>query len=207
MKCAFCGVHACYTGKIEDAPDDCPMKTQRDLLKEAEKEYLRDDMRNLTIAASEVEAEGYMKWCRLREIMEFARKINARKIGLAFCIGLSREAREVVKVFEANGFGVFSVCCKCGDIKKGELGVPEQFRIRREDEAACSPIAQALLLKQSKTDLNVLLGLCVGHDSLFIKYSEAPVTVLAAKDRVLGHNPLAAIYSSYYKSKLTINKP
>ena len=33
---------------------------------------------------------------------------------------------------------------------------------------------------------------------------EAPVTVSAAKDRVLGHNPMAAIYlaDSYYKEKL-----
>jgi len=46
--------------------------------------------------------------------------------------------------------------------------------------------------------------LCVGHDSLFIKYSEAPITILAVKDRVLAHNPLGAIYQaeSYYKNKL-----
>ena len=37
----------------------------------------------------------------------------------------------------------------------------------------------------------MLVGLCVGHDSLFIKYSEAPVTTLVTKDRVLAHNPVA----------------
>ena len=48
---------------------------------------------------------------------------------------------------------------------------------------------------------NVLLGLCVGHDSLFFKYTEAPCTVLAVKDRLLGHNPMAAVYNvdSYYR--------
>lgn len=68
----------------------------------------------------------------------------------------------------------------------------------------CNPIGQAKLLNDRKTDLNIILGLCVGHDSLFIKYSDAPITVLAAKDRVLGHNPLAAIYTShsYYNKKL-----
>jgi len=47
----------------------------------------------------------------------------------------------------------------------------------------------------------VLLGLCVGHDSLFIRQATAPVTVLAVKDRVTGHNPLAALYTSetYYQ--------
>ncbi|MBW2121998.1 MAG: DUF1847 domain-containing protein, partial [Deltaproteobacteria bacterium] len=50
------------------------------------------------------------------------------------------------------------------------------------------------------TDFNILLGLCVGHDSLFLKYAEAFSTVLIVKDRVLGHNPAAALYTtdSYY---------
>jgi uncharacterized metal-binding protein len=49
--------------------------------------------------------------------------------------------------------------------------------------------------------LDYLIGLCVGHDSLFFKHSDAPVTVLVAKDRVLGHNPVAALYTShsYYR--------
>jgi uncharacterized metal-binding protein len=59
-------------------------------------------------------------------------------------------------------------------------------------------------LPHARTELNLLLGLCVGHDSLFMKHSVAPVTVLAAKDRVLGHNPLAAIHiaDGYYRAKL-----
>ena len=48
------------------------------------------------------------------------------------------------------------------------------------------------------TDFNLMLGLCVGHDSMFLKYSEALVSVIAVKDRLLGHNPLAALYSGYY---------
>jgi uncharacterized metal-binding protein len=46
----------------------------------------------------------------------------------------------------------------------------------------------------------------VGHDSLFFSFAEAPTTVLAVKDRVTGHNPLAAIYLSdtYYQK---IKKP
>jgi uncharacterized metal-binding protein len=46
-----------------------------------------------------------------------------------------------------------------------------------------------------------MLGLCIGHDTLFIKYCRVPLTVLAVKDRVFGHNPLAALYlanTSYY---------
>ena len=66
----------------------------------------------------------------------------------------------------------------------------------------CNPVLQAMILNREGTDFNVILGLCVGHDSLFLKYSEALCTVLAVKDRVLGHNPLAAVYNldSYYRS-------
>ena len=68
----------------------------------------------------------------------------------------------------------------------------------------CNPIHQAKRLNAEGTELNIIMGLCVGHDCLFTKYSEAPVTTLVAKDRVLGHNPVAALYTadSYYKRLL-----
>jgi uncharacterized metal-binding protein len=45
-----------------------------------------------------------------------------------------------------------------------------------------------------------MLGLCVGHDSLFLRYIEALTTIFAVKDRVTGHNPMATLYTSnsYY---------
>jgi uncharacterized metal-binding protein len=65
----------------------------------------------------------------------------------------------------------------------------------------CNPIFQAKLLNHSNTQFNIVLGLCVGHDALFFQHAQAPTTVLAVKDRVTGHNPLAAIYlvDSYYR--------
>ena len=65
----------------------------------------------------------------------------------------------------------------------------------------CSPITQAEILNSEGTEFNIVVGVCVGHDSLFIKYSQAPVTVLIAKDRVFGHNPAAGLYlsGSYYR--------
>lgn len=46
------------------------------------------------------------------------------------------------------------------------------------------------------------------NKNLFVKYSEAPITVFAVKDRVLAHNPLGVIYQadSYYKDKLFSEK-
>jgi uncharacterized metal-binding protein len=63
-------------------------------------------------------------------------------------------------------------------------------------EACCNPVLQAGLLNDLKTQLNVIVGLCVGHDSLFMRHSEAPVTTLIVKDRVLGHNPAVALYTA-----------
>ena len=74
--------------------------------------------------------------------------------------------------------------------------------------AMCNPILQARLLNEAHTDLNVVIGLCVGHDSLFYKYSEAYATTLVTKDRVTGNNPAAALYTaeSYYKKKFHLDR-
>jgi len=94
-------------------------------------------------------------------------------------------------------FEVASVCCKVCGIDKSAHGLP---RLHGEEgvEASCNPIGQAAILNREGTELNVALGLCMGHDILFNRHSEAPVTTFAVKDRVLAHNPLGAIYSNYY---------
>jgi uncharacterized metal-binding protein len=106
---------------------------------------------------------------------------------------------------EAQGFEVVSVICKVGRTPKENIGIRGEEKVRiGEFESMCSPIAQAMILNEVKTDFNIMVGLCVGHDSLFLKYSEAYCTVLVAKDRVLGHNPCAALYTagSFYARML-----
>jgi uncharacterized metal-binding protein len=128
--------------------------------------------------------------------------MSFERLGLAFCIGLAKEAGIVEQILRDRGFGVVSVLCKAGRTPKEMIGLTDDDKIYKgTDEAMCNPIFQAKLLNRSKTELNILLGLCVGHDSLFFRYAEAPTTVLAVKDRVTGHNPLAAIYlsDSYYR--------
>jgi uncharacterized metal-binding protein len=127
--------------------------------------------------------------------------MNYERLGFVFCIGLAREAEAVSGILKNQGFDLVSVACKVGCVPKEELGLEEQEKIYiGEYESMCNPILQAKVVNQAKTQFNVLLGLCVGHDSLFFKYAKAPTTVLAVKDRVTGHNPLAAVYISgnYY---------
>ncbi len=149
-------------------------------------------------ASAEVEGQYYGKLTRVEETLVFARKIGARKIGIATCIGLIEETRVFAKFLKQGGMEPYAVLCKVGSIDKTEIGIPDEIKVKPgNDESCCNPVLQAMLLNQWKSDLNVLVGLCVGHDSLFIRHSEAPVTTLIAKDRVLGHNPVAALYTSH----------
>ncbi|RLI24768.1 MAG: metal-binding protein [Candidatus Hecatellales archaeon] len=188
---------------MESLPENCPMRLLPDLASLLAKKYLEEENGRLFRAAASVEREGYLKWPRLREILELARRLGVRRVGIAFCIGLSEEAEMVSKVFEEWGFQTVSVCCKCGAVDKAEAGLGREVRFREDFDPACNPILQAELLNRAETELNVLLGLCVGHDALFYKYSKAPVTTLAAKDRVTGHNPLAALHTAYLRRLLS----
>lgn len=138
---------------------------------------------------------------RIQETAEFARKMGYRRLGVAFCAGLHDETRVLVDILQAQGFDVVSVVCKVGATPKEAIGLRDDQKVRvGEFEPMCNPIAQAAILNAAHTEFNVLVGLCVGHDSLFLKYSDALCAVLVAKDRVLGHAPAAALHtaSSYY---------
>jgi uncharacterized metal-binding protein len=142
---------------------------------------------------------------RVQEICEFAKKMSYKKLGIAFCAGLQGEARALTAILKAQGFEVVSIICKVGCTPKEAIGIEQNEKIRiGEFEVMCSPIIQAYILNEEKTDFNILVGLCVGHDSLFFRYSKAFTTVLIAKDRVLAHNPVGALYTkgSYYRRLL-----
>jgi uncharacterized metal-binding protein len=191
----------------------CPTIAYDDVLAAADKEYDHADIREFARQASRQEANCYANRhqrpyvmqptkTRIVEIYEFAEKMNYRRLGLAFCAGLVKESAIVAEILEARGFDVISVLCKAGRTSKDRLGLKDSEKIYQgTDEAMCNPIFQAKLLNHAHTEFNILLGLCVGHDSIFFKYAQAPTTVLAVKDRVTGHNPLAAIYlsDSYYR--------
>lgn len=203
LNCAKCGIYSCRKGNLERLPKECPISDNTDIYDKALAQY-RDDPKQLACRSAKIEGAGYGVWPRIREIIEFAKLSGFSKLGLAFCIGLRKEAMEVNKIFENAGFSMASIVCKTGGVPKEKMGIEDKDKVHPgKFEAMCNPAAQAMLLNKEQTELNIILGLCVGHDTLFIKNSEAPVTVLAVKDRVTGHNPLAAIYAShYFESKL-----
>jgi uncharacterized metal-binding protein len=139
----------------------------------------------------------------VEDTIAFARLMGYRKLGVATCVGLLDETSRLVGILEAQGFETVTVCCKAGSTDKTAVGVAEADKIRPgQFEPACNPIAQAGICNEAATDLNVIMGLCVGHDTLFNKHSRAPVTTLVAKDRVTGHNPAAVLYGSHYYRRL-----
>jgi len=185
LKCAYCKALSCVVG--EKGPKNCPMETNGDVLEDARKIYERPLERKMATNAGTVEAVGYMQWPRLKDTIEFAKLMEYKKLGIAFCIGLQKEA---------------STLSKTGNIPKTEVGVPEEYQWTSKTGyvigyVTCNPIGQAMLLNKEETDMNIIVGLCVGHDILFTKHSRAPVTTFIAKDRVTGHNPAVALYTFY----------
>jgi len=64
-------------------------------------------------------------------------------------------------------------------------------------------------VRRAGCEFNVVLGLCVGHDSLFFKHAQGLTTVLVAKDRVLAHNPIGALNlaDTYYSQLWGPDRP
>ena len=190
--CANCNAnHMCFMkGK------SCVPVEQSEVLALYDKEE-----RQIMKAAAYVEGTFYMKYTRLQETAEFARKMGYKTIGIGFCMGIRDEAKLFAKFFADQGFEVISVCCKNCSIPKDVLKL-KKVNPKSAVEPMCNPKAQAKYLNEHGVELFVSAGLCVGHDALFSKACDGPVTTLVVKDRVLGNNPMAVVYSGYWKKKL-----
>lgn len=212
--CAYCPskVRACRTGDSETrGPGFCPTHVDADALGAARAKYVDDaEIQRISVASALVEAEGYCRWTRVEEIVEFSKRMAYRKIGIANCISFVDHARVLSGILESHGFEVASVACKSGNIPKEEIGLTDAQKIRPGGfEPLCNPVAQAGLLNAHGCELNIVMGLCVGHDSLFIKESQGLVTVLVTKDRVLAHNPIGALHlaDTYYSRVYGPDRP
>ncbi len=214
-KCAECKPRPCSKGITDESklPAYCPILNFKDLVQEVKARYKTQEIQNFYLQSALVEKESYDLRAareegrivplrpRIREIADFAKKLGAKKLGLAFCSGLPDEAARVSSILKKHGLEVCSVACGCGAVDKTELDVPPEHKIYGTDkfEAACNPILQAELLNRAQPAFNIIIGLCVGHDMLFTMNSHAPVTTLIVKDRFTGHNPLISLYTKYHK--------
>ncbi|MCL2556132.1 MAG: DUF1847 domain-containing protein [Firmicutes bacterium] len=181
LKCALCGVQACALNP-EKLPSRCPNYEQNPKwIQEYKSQYAQ-----VAKAAAEITLETGLS--RIDEIVLFCKKMNYNKIGFAFCKAFSKQAKIANDYLVNAGFDVISTMCKIGAISYEKIGLKHPNKL-----SLCNPIAQADLFNESKTEFNIVFGLCVGHDSMFIKHSKALCTVLAVKDKVHDNNPLNAL--------------
>ena len=201
--CVDCGILNCKT-RDKEYPEFClTAELTQGTIEKVRALYEEEENNKVSVISAQIENEFYLRYTRVEEVIEFACRMGYKKIGIATCVGLIEESRILARILRKNGFEVYGAVCKIGSFLKTEVGVPQED-ITRTGAVMCNPIMQAEVLNQAGTDFNVVMGLCVGHDSLFYKYSEALVTTLVAKDRVLAHNPAGALYQAgaYYKKLL-----
>jgi len=228
FSCSLCGAvwqkHGktnCWSSDPECAPAKpgyCPSRDHLDVIKKSFGRY-KGSGKDAKLAQVATRVEGLCyeraaggvlraRWTRVEDTIAFAKLMGFKKIGIATCIGLLDETNRLALVLKAQGLEPLSVCCKSGSIDKLELGLVEEDKVRPGTfEPACNPVAQARLLNSAKADMNIIMGLCVGHDMLFSKHSKAPVTTLVVKDRVTGHNPVSVLYGQNFYYKRLQNQP
>jgi uncharacterized metal-binding protein len=125
---------------------------------------------------------------RIDEISEFAKSMNYKTIGLAYCFGMEKYAIKLQKIFKEKGFDVSAVSCSVGGLKQSEVNAASCIH-----KVSCNPIGQAEQLNTENVDLSLIVGICLGHDIILQRNLKMDFTTLVVKDRVFKHNPLSAL--------------
>lgn len=191
LLCSDCKKRSCQYDYPDGIPNWCMATSFADVVDDTKLEYAKAGTMAIYKAAGAVATNGFRKWPRIQEAIEFAKELKVTEIGLAACGAMFRELRMMSELLTGAGFHITAISCQVGKVSPEARGVPE---MKGQRSTTCNPIAQAEILNSAGTQLNFLLGLCMGHDILFNRYSKAPVSTLIVKDRITGHNPAAALY-------------
>lgn len=120
---------------------------------------------------------------RLQELINFAKESTFKKIGVANCKAVQNYADTLIKLLTNEGFEVYSINCK-------DSGLDGSSLCDEMSGPCCDPLSQAKYLNSKNTELNINIGLCLGHGIIFSKHSIAPVTTFLVKDFATDHNPI-----------------
>jgi uncharacterized metal-binding protein len=205
-QCVKCTVLRCSSKeKDRNVPASCPTEKYPDLVEEIKVKYAlpeneainRGWLALMSKVADPEKPKEKFSWTRVDEIIEYAKVRGMKRLGIATCYALMSESRSLTDILERNGFDVVSVSCLCGEVNPQDVGMSGNI--------FCNPILQAEVLNREKTELNIMVGLCLGHDILFLRYCKAETTPLVVKDRALGHNPVAALYlnQGFFRDRFT----
>ena len=190
----------CWRGDDKGIPSYCQAGHYLEEIEKANKAYAKSDVVDIYSAACVVgkKNDGYRP--RIEEALDFAGQMKFSRVGFAACVAFGRELDVIRRLFEQAGIEVFSAGCQIGRSSATDRGLPHLEAY--PDNSTCNPIAQAEILNKAQTQLNYIVGLCMGHDILFTRYSRAPVSTLIVKDRLMGNNPAAAIYGWHARRSL-----
>ena len=203
LSCANCRVYACMEKDKNggNLPGNCPMRDS-EYMNNIMEAYKDPEIKRFYIVTKTARIPGTAPnfTPRLIGVINMMKKMGYKKIGLAFCVGFKDEADLYSKILRKHGFEVVSVsCCNCG-FNIADHGVPLPKGC--DFDAACNPLGQAKLMNRENVEFNLVMGLCAGHDSLFMAHADAMSTVIAVKDPATGHTPTMALYlyNNYYES-------
>ncbi|MDP2954451.1 MAG: DUF1847 domain-containing protein [Chloroflexota bacterium] len=200
IMCDVCPKAECQRRYPDGVPSYCLANKFDDVIEETKALYISPEVINIYKASGQVVTKGYRKWPRIQEALEFARELGVKKVGIASCIGLRTEAKDIAELFKGAGFTVVCASCQIGAVGPVERGLGQEYADFQG--LYCNPITQAEIMNREGTELNYVVGLCLGHDILFNRFSKAPASTLIVKDRVTGNNPEAALYSSFHRDTL-----
>ena len=186
IDCLACDDQKCLQGGA------CPLPAPGLVSKPAGRDHAR-----LFEAMADIASEEGQTLCRLSELIYFCLEMHYERVGVAYCVDLQEPAEILVRLLR-RFLKVHPVCCRIGAPGTGALNLPEAGAPKRGRSACCNPLGQADAMNAMRTELNILVGLCMGADCLFARFSNAPVTTLFVKDRSLANNPIAALYSGRY---------
>jgi len=170
-QCVKCTVLRCSSReKDRNMPASCPTEKYPDLDKETVNKFMLPENQAVNrgwlglmnqILDPEKAGEKWL-WTRVDEIIEYAKIRGMKRLGIATCYALMYESRSLSDILERNGFDIVSVSCLCGEVNPQDVGMSGNI--------FCNPIMQAEVLNREKTELNIMVGLCLGHDILFLRY-------------------------------------
>lgn len=189
--CASCHTAAAYRADCERMPRGCPTLTRPDLTKDVAS-YLQPERAELMRVADLAPFdEQQHRRNRVEELLFFVRARQLSRVGVAFCVSLTKEAQELGRRLERHGVQAELACCRVGAVDYDAIGLKKAHPGRFA--SICNPVAQAKLLNEAGVELIVQLGLCLGHDLILQEEAKVPVTTLVVKDRALDHHPIEAL--------------
>lgn len=174
----------------ESIPRRCPGLLHSEIIVRSRSECCREDStaRSNWQAFSRLVGHGAASRSRLEHIMEFANSMGWMRIGLAGCARYLELMHVTTRVLSEFGFKSICVSCKVGGNKFADIQIKKD-----SNWTLCNPVGQAMLLNDWDADLNVALGLCMGHDLLFQHYSNVPVTTLVVKEKISNDSPTSTL--------------